>query len=245
MPPLNRYIEDEGNDDALRFSNSSQDQGRRDSFDIVLEKPAQTTSILKLLVVSERRIRFVDQLQVRSISGLGNYSEQEIQDCWYSATDFAAFRQEVHNTLYNYNKNPTRIDGIEYTMRGLEHHLENLPSTRSLLRMRVRMIVLDGQVRKEGVGDANVERLATLCSVVSRDTVNGAVSMASLDQLSAIRYQMEPANEPFNDDWISCISSMDTNPRYMGYTKYEERTGVLNDVAGFDDSWLHDLAGIP
>lgn len=236
MPPLNRFVEGQENNGAFRNQTSCHGHSRRASFGGLLESPVKSSVCERKRGLRRRVTGFLGQRQIRSVKCRNDYSEQEIKDCWYSDTDFAAFRQEALITLDVYKNFPSRIDGVEYTMRGLEHHLEKIPNRRNLLRMRARRVILDHQEFKGAIGWSTVEHVATMSSSVSKNSVLAALSIATLDQLAASQYQMEGTQEPFNDNWISCVSSIEMASSTLMSTEHNANS----DVPGFDNSWLCD-----
>lgn len=240
MPPYNRSScdqEDLGNfpHKALLLDEDIQDDH---------QDARPTPSILSDLCVFTglpRQVTFeLDQDCLLLISGLGDYSDDEIQDCWYTETDFLTFKQEALVTLDIYKKSPARVNNIDYTMRGLEHHLEEVRNRRKLMRLVGRMIVFDNQDWPDGTCQSKSDHVAQLYCVASMDAVRVALCRAATDQSEAQAYQRETSSELFNDEWISCISSTD---KTLSYPQNHQQTwsagfSAQEDVSGFDDSWL-------
>jgi hypothetical protein len=240
MPPLNRFLEDQENN-VWRNHNPSPDNARRGSFNAVDESPLKPTNVEQETPTSERRARFSEQNQIQSTIGRGDYSEQEIDDCWCTASEFVSFRQDIFTTLYLHKTEKHRIDGEEYTMRGVEHRVEGASSRRSSLRSRAKSAVLDEQDFQDGLGEASMDDIAAAYSRVANDAVFDVLNLAALDRLDAFRYQNEISYEEFfNDDWISSISTTDVDSSSSGGTHGTDMS-FLEDASGFDDSWLRDI----
>lgn len=246
MPPYNRSSCDH-QDDAGTFCckvlslNGDDEEARR--------SPLTTSGIfsdLRLITGIPRQVTFaVEKEKVQLIRGRGDYTNDEVQDCWYTESDFLTFKQEALLTLEIYKKNPARVNNVEYTIRGLEHHLEEVRNQRKLCRLVTKMLVLDDQGLSDDACESNSEHLAKMYSVASMDSVAIALSRAAMDQSEAEEYQCESSSELFNDEWIRCVSVMGKNISYPESKQQLYSTGfsAKEDVSGFDDSWLQPQPG--
>ena len=236
MPPLNRLFE---NQEPSGWSRQlpSQEGPRLNSFASNKSTP--------LKVQSARRPHFNDCHEVHRIPGRGDFSKQEIQDCWYAANELTSFRLNICTTLYLFKVDPTRGDCAEYTIRGLERKIEEASCKKNCLRARARSAVLDEQDFQVGIGEVNPERLAAVYSIAAKDAVVDAINLAALDQFDAYRYQNQaPIDELFPDEWISSISSTEwrTLQPNNAQNKPKPDQSSVEDLSGFDDSWLRDIA---
>ena len=239
MPPYNRLSC--GHRDVGNFSHMAvllHEDGQDDHRD-----PRPKPTILSDMCVFTRLPRQVtfagDKKTVHLMRGLGDFSNDEIQDCWYTETDFLTLKQETLSTLEIYKRSPESVDNVKYTMRGLEHHMEEFRNRRKLLRLVSRMIVFDNKDFSDGACQSKLEHVANLYSLASMDSVCTALSKAAQDQLEAQEYQRETSLELFNDEWIRCISSMG---KIICHPENHEQIlsvdGAKEDVSGFDDNWL-------
>lgn len=240
MPPLNRLFENQENT-AWSRQLPSQDGSRLNSFASTNSANKESSS----KVQSARRPHFNDCHKIHHMPGRGEFSKQEIQDCWYTANELASFRLNICTTLYLFKVDPTRVDCGEYTMRGLERKLEEASCRKNCLRARARSAVLDEQDFQVGIGEVSPERLAAVYSIAAREAVLDAINLAALDQMDAFCYQNQsPIDELFPDEWISSISSNEWNKRQINHSPNKPPTdqGSPEDLSGFDDSWLRDIA---
>lgn len=244
MPPLNRSSCDPQEDGGKLCHKvlSLDEEDEQSDHRSTLPTPG-IISDLGVVTKLPRRVNFaLDQENYLLMRDTGDYSNDEIQDCWYRETDFLSFRQEALVTLEIYKKSPERVDNREYTMRGLEYHLAELRSRRKLLRRLATRIVLDDQEFSDDddASESKSDHIAKLYSMASRDSVGFALCRAARDRSDAKEYQREKSSELFNDDWIRCISSTGKNvscPQSHQQT-WSMGFSAKDDISGFDDSWL-------
>lgn len=235
MPPLNKFLDDQENN-VWRYQGPHQDVAKRgSSFGAMSDNPLKVT--VEASSTWARRVRFLDEDETFSIIGRGDYTAQEIEDCWCTASEFAGFKRDVYTTVHLKRIDPSRIDEVEYTLRGAEHRTEEGSARRYTLRSRAKSTVLDEQDFQDGIGEADGSLLAEVYARCTSDAVFDALNLAALDQLEAERSHQESVYEDlFNDDWISSISSLDSDSAFTcsGDNSYL-------DLPGFDDAWLRDL----
>lgn len=250
MPPLDR-LEDQENDvpaaNANRSPCSSEDQalarrsgGQEHSFIPMLENPPKQNDC-PTRNRQGGRVSFSGQNTLHGIPGLEDFSEQELVDSWYKAPDFLIFRRESFLTIDIARIDPSRIDDIEYTLRGAEHRVKEVCDRRNLLRWRARRAVMMEQEFQEGIGEVSSYRLAEEYAHVSADAVYDALNVAAIDQLQASSFRSEYlADETFSDQWIRTIS-LDFNKKCapQGILNAEEQFSSQTGTC-FDDSWLLD-----
>jgi hypothetical protein len=237
MPPLNRLLDDQENN-VWRHQNVSPEDARRGSFNAAVESPLKTSHEEPATPTSERSVLFSEHNQIHSIIDRQYYSEEEIGDCWYTASEFVGFRQDICTTVYLHKIEKSRIDGKEYTMRGVEHKVEGASSRRSSFRSRAKSAVLEEQDFQDGLGESSVDLVAAAYSRVANDAVFDALNLAALDQLESFRYQSEISYEDlFNDDWIRSISTTTVDSSSSAVAEMS----FMEDASGFDDSWLRDI----
>lgn len=240
MPPLNRLIEDQENNSWHRQV-PAHDGSRNNNISAISGSTSKVVASNEDSSTLKCRTHFNDCPEIHQIPGRDDYSSEEIQDCWYTASEFSRFRLDICTTVYLHKIDPSRIDGKEYTMRGVEHKMGDSSCRRYCLRSRARSAVLDEQDFQEGIGEPSAERLAALYSVAAKDAVLDALNLAALDQLEAFRYQNEAVtDEFFPDEWISSIS---TTPRVESISchAYKAELKFLEEASGFDDSWIRDV----
>lgn len=237
MPPLNRLLEGQENN-LWRYQASQQNETSRGSYTALSESPLKVTVGPTL---ASPIVRFSTEVTSFSTICRGDYSDQEIENCWYTASEYASFRQDVCNCVYLCKIEPSRIDEVEYTMRGVEHRTEEGAIRRYTLRSRGKSSVLDEQDFQDGIGESSVQAIADIYSRAASDAVYDALNFAAMDQLEAERHQHEVISEEiFSDDWISSISTAELDA--PACEVFEGDMGFLEEVSGFDDAWLRDIA---
>ena len=237
MPPLNRFLEDQENT-VWRLENQSHEGVSSHGG---LESPSKPRNALaEEISSSERRARFSEENQLHAIIRRKDYSEQEILDCWYTAQEYASFRHDISTTVCLHKIDNTRIDDMEYTMRGVEHRVKEASCRRCSIRSSAKSVVLLEQDLQDGLGELNVEYIAATYADVARASVYEALNLAALDRLDTFRYQNEHVLEEFNDDWISSISTPIGDSAINGGPHMADR-GSEEDLQGFDDLWLRDI----
>ena len=152
MPPLNRLLEDQENNVWRRPTSP------HGSFSALPDSPWKPATPDVTAGRSGRRARFSETNQVHTVISRESYSEQEIEDCWSTASEFASFRQDVCTTVYLLKTDPNRVDDVEFTMRGVEHRMEEGANRRCFLRYRAKTAVFDEQDFQSGLGERCVER---------------------------------------------------------------------------------------
>jgi hypothetical protein len=230
MPPLNRLDEDADFDFVLYGQENNQ------SCNALLEQSLKLGTRRR----ERKTCRFDDSVKVETVLHWKNYSKDEMNDAWYSASDYAAFKQDIAATCYLITHDPDVVDGRleEYIRRGVECRMQDAVTRRHGRKFQARSAVLDEQEFQLGLGEPSEDWIANLYRQVSTATVNEALGLAALDQLDAERYQNEAnqGDDEFNDDWISSISSDSAFAR-----RPLEELNVLDDASGFDISWLLDV----
>ncbi|KAL3928046.1 MAG: hypothetical protein SGARI_005150, partial [Bacillariaceae sp.] len=68
-----------------------------------------------------RSVSFDTQrIKVHFIEPMSEWSDEERQARWHSPEDYSVFRRDVFHTLYQLRNHPESIDGVAYTIRGVE-----------------------------------------------------------------------------------------------------------------------------
>ena len=237
MPPLNRLLEDQENN-FWHHQVTQQNDSRHSSFRIALEGPFKISS--EATAVSRQTARFSDKEETYPIISREDYSEQETMDCWYTAREFASFRQDACTCVYLDKTDKDRIDEVEYTMRGVEHRTKQGSTRRYTLRSHAKRTVLDEQDLQDGMGESNPDMLAAAYARTASDAVFDALNIAAVDQLEAERHQYGSAfDQLFSDDWISSISKGAVDISTVR-DSHDADISVF-EASGFDDSWLRDI----
>jgi hypothetical protein len=177
-----------------------------------------------------------------------NYSEwtvEEMQATWNTASDYTRFRKEMTNTLYLMTYKPDVVDGTCYTMRGVEGRTQQAIEIRHRRRQAAHFALLEeqgfqqeresGDCQEEWIADASVYYYQ--CCLESQTE---AQEFAMLDAMDASRYQQHKAS--FCDDWISSVSRSVAGVRFSFAIP---KSPFSDDIAAgneFDDDWIADVS---
>lgn len=190
---------------------------------------------------TQRRARFSESVTCHLTLTRSEYSEEESKNCWYSASEYASFRQDVCTTVYLMQIDPNRVDGVDFTMRGVEHRVAEVSLQRRRLRSLSISAVLDEQSFQRGIGESSQDEIAKLYARHCEHAVLEAINLAAWNKLDAEQSQSDIAEDDFfADDWISSVSS--TASAEKNCVIPWEESELLDNVSGFDDSWLRDVA---
>jgi hypothetical protein len=188
---------------------------------------------------SRKLVHFDEQLQVKYVLHLNDYTSEEIKDTWYSGADNSRFRKDIATTVRLIINKSEDIDGLQYTSRGAECRMKQVLKRRYKLKFQTWSVVLDEQEFQREVGERSDYRIAAAYIHVSRDAVREAFQLAIMDQFDAYRYQNEQCQtDEFSDDWIRSISTQ------QDFTNANQPTKQPNfrEDAGFDDTWIRDFS---
>ena len=206
-----------------------------------------------------RRVSFDTQrVTVRFIEPMSEWTGEERQARWHSQEDYSTFRRDVFHTLYQLRNHPESIDGIAYTIRGVECRDPAIVGRRQRVKQAGWQAVFGEQEARRNRGENRPndgpDWMATLYSNAARPTVLESLDLAALDELEVKEFyknDQQPncacgTDDAFSDDWIRSVSSCGENPTLP--TKAATATGqqeeeecgfcVFGGSSGFDDSWL-------
>jgi hypothetical protein len=237
MPPLHYHLDDKENSvwrNAFPRDNSS---------DIIC--PQNLSNASGFVRVPCRRAHFGDKIEVQvfTIGSRDDYSQEETESRWYSASEYAAFRRDLSTTVYLLKTDPGKIDDAKYTMRGAESNTLDGCNRRSYLRSIARTAVLDEQACQKSLGINDDSRLAQAYTAVAQQALYSAFNAAAVDQSGAQRYQTESTfHDLFNDSWIRSVSAVSSGSSSSVRLCRESSFGHDEKCFGFDDSWLSDVS---
>jgi hypothetical protein len=213
MPPLNKQLESQ-------LSWSSLEEER-------LEK-----TTLPQRHRPRKEVRFQEDLvQLHSVPHFTEFTADEILAAWNAPAEYSRMMHEMQTTLYMMTYQPELLDDVNYTSRGLEGRRREAVERRHALKRQAWSCVLEEQEYQRQTGEYDQEAIATtygLCALAGEDE---ALDLARRDA----------QQEAFDDSWISCLSSEDSNDSY-------ERAAwepTFDDDEGFNNSWIMDVASAP
>ena len=193
-----------------------------------------------------KSVRFNEEQQVHEIISRNEFTNQEIDDSWYTADDFTTFKRDVTTVTYLMIHHPGCIDDVKYTSRGAECRVDEIVQRRHQWRLEGRTAVMVAQARGDG------HLMAAVYSDMSHEAVREALEIAILDEENAKAYQKEECQptfpkDLFSDEWISSIAVLTSSPSVYQPELTAPEANFWNDNdyddSGFDDSWLRDISG--
>ncbi|KAL3894105.1 MAG: hypothetical protein SGARI_007843, partial [Bacillariaceae sp.] len=157
---------------------------------------------------------------------------------------------------------PESIDGVAYTIRGVECRDPSIVGRRQRVKQAAWRAVFGEQEARRNddahggscPNDGQDDWMATLYSNASKPSVLESLNLAALDELEVQEFcKMDQPNcvcgggdDAFSDDWIRSVSSCGDKPKTAmkatttTASEEDEDCGfcVFGGSSGFDDSWL-------
>ncbi|KAL3920743.1 MAG: hypothetical protein SGILL_003101, partial [Bacillariaceae sp.] len=124
--------------------------------------------------------------QVTFIEPIHEWEEDERNARWLTQEDYGNFRRDVFHTLYQLRNHPETIDGILYSIRGVECRDPAIIGKRQRYKQEGWRAVFGEQAarRKETTETGKKQDwMATLYSNAAKPSVLEALDMAALDEL--------------------------------------------------------------
>jgi len=239
MPPLNHHLEDKENN----LWRNGVPRRRDDSLgsQCARSQSPDPSSGSVLRDCPRRKARFLDdhEPQIVTIRSRDEYSNQEKVECWYTLSDYSAFRRDIYTSVYLLKTDPRKLDDIKYTALGAESSTADACRHRDCLRSAARGAVLAEQAYQRTMGIKDDTRVAQAYVAVAKHALDRAINAAATYNFGTDS-EYCPGLSPqdsFNDNWIRSLSSSSGNS--CSANKY----GVQNlnraaEPEGFDDSWL-------
>jgi hypothetical protein len=120
-------------------------------------KPAALLSTAKK-AGRDRKVTFNKQVKVTAVTHLNNFSDEEIERCWYEKADFLRIKEEFMLTVKLMNWGDLPKDTLGYCIRGTEFQTHEGARRRKLNKEVARDTVRDEQDEQwdEGIFDPDV-----------------------------------------------------------------------------------------
>lgn len=118
-----------------------------------------------------RRLRFNEQITVRAITHIFDFSEEEIADAWYKKAEYQRMRSDVILTVRKLVRGEYRGDTDDHCARGLEFKTPVGARRRKRNKLNALAGVLDEQDRQVEENYFNLEAMAYVyinCNIASR-----------------------------------------------------------------------------
>lgn len=170
-----------------------------------------------------RRITFSEQVTVRTIKHVNDYSEEEIADTWYKKAEYRMMRSDVISTVRKIVQDEYRGDTDDHCIRGLEFRVPSGAKQRRLDKLKTLTAVLDEQDRQFEGSYYDLEALASVyirCNIARRRLAaqRGELDAEEVSRLSEgkesltallyrykskIQEKKESISDPINDEQSS------------------------------------------
>ena len=142
----------------------------------LLQKPRRRSS----------RVAFEETDEVLYVKHISEFSQQEIQDIWFSVEDFAQFKEDCKRTISMMKELGVSFQNTEVTCsRGLEHFIETRKSNRKSRRANASRAVLAEQELQFKEGSYDPEYIAEVYQEISVTCQAEAYSAGLRDQEEA------------------------------------------------------------
>lgn len=150
--------------------------------------PQRTRSALKQQHSSRRseglRIRFSPTVEERAILSRHNYTDDELDACWFHGDEYANITKSCCKQIRKLEKG-ARLKGVKYCSRGLESHTQQASLAKAQNRRAAWDGVLQEQEEQISLGVVDDEPIALRYSETSASCQLWAIRMAIFDQREA------------------------------------------------------------
>eukprot|EP00934_Nitzschia_sp_Nitz4_P002096 Nitzschia sp. Nitz4//scaffold200_size39268//10602//11345//NITZ4_007613-RA/size39268-processed-gene-0.12-mRNA-1//-1//CDS//3329541277//2096//frame0 len=190
--------------------------------------------------VPRRKTRFSEEHDCIYTLPRSEYTDEESKACWYNYVEYLSFRRDIFQTVQLIQSDFTRIDDVHFCMLGVEHRLEEASARRKQVRKQSITAVLEEQFFQVAVGDLSPCEIAQVYARHAEAATAESLHLAAWNRVDVQRYLQETdVDRFFNDDWIRALCPISGAP---GNTNLWESqpSEQLDQLSGFDDSWLHD-----
>lgn len=134
----------------------------------------------------KRSIRFDERVRVRKTMPLTQFSEKEVQDCWYCDADFNEMRNQVRTAAHLIEQGLLDADTELICRRGAEDHAPTQAKSRRKTRDAARFVVLREQFQQQSEGTSDPEYIALLSRRRSAKSTKLARQVGLQDELDVL-----------------------------------------------------------
>jgi len=154
--------------------------------------------------IPERTVSFHPYGELIEIDTLDEYSDEEIEACWYSEDEIEAARKEIQDTVRRLTRGPRRADDCP---RGLESQLPSFHPSSRRLRSDSIMAVLSEQFKQRQIGGVErPERLREVYILAANPCLGRAIESARHDAWDAYRaHQEQPTSKDEDEEEMGTV----------------------------------------
>ena len=135
------------------------------------------------LIVSRKRVTFCEKVKARRTIHLNNYTDDEIDACWYSDLEYYAMKEEIRAVAHLLQEGI--VDIHEDVARGLESRCSSGASRRRELRQAAIDAVLDEQEYQDSCRTCDPDYMALMYKHAGHSAVEDARIQGLCDQRAA------------------------------------------------------------
>lgn len=146
----------------------------------------ENKSASSLNVPSRHSVHFEERVRVRKTIHLNEFSDDEIDACWYSDQEFNSMRAEVRFAADLIDQGLLETDNTNYCRRGAEEHAPLQSRLRRKIKHALRAAVLEEQRLQWGEGSCDPEFIAEVSQFKSAQSIATARKVALEDELAAM-----------------------------------------------------------
>jgi hypothetical protein len=95
---------------------------------------------------AERTISFFPSVYIHSILHINDYTDAEIQECWYAMQELRTIKKEIRYSVNLIEEGGLWWDETKHCKRGLEPKIRKLAHASSLQKRQARRVVLQEQL---------------------------------------------------------------------------------------------------
>ncbi len=148
-----------------------------------------------LAPIAKRSVTFYPYGEVVDIDTLDEYTDAEIQDCWYDEDEIANIKSENQHTIRRISRGVPRADDC---IRGLESQLHSGYLSSRKIKDNSIVAVLSEQYKQHQIDISSAELIRKCYMYVTKHAVTKAVEAARHDAMDAqtIHRQSLPISKP-------------------------------------------------
>ena len=144
----------------------------------------------------KKSITFNTRVSVRRTLHIANYSDEEVNACWYSSKEYSSIRNTVRETIYMVEDGKvSEADDCEmFCRRGLEGFTSEGMDGRRRRRTKAKMAVFDEQDRQYDAGEEmDDDKIGKIYRKRCRSSRDIALIIGLVDERVALGENVQPA----------------------------------------------------
>ena len=134
---------------------------------------------------AKRSVSFHGRVRCRNSIHLNDFSDDEIDACWYSDTEYSNMEEEIRFLSTLIDQGQLELEDSSYCLRGAESHTALQSSRRHEVKLAVVGEVIREQALQWAEGSSDPEYIAHVSQIKSIQSLEYARRMALEDELAA------------------------------------------------------------